>query len=106
MGYTASLRVDMNRFRESMSESTKFGKHKVVFTSGGPDMPEPIGLKLVPIYVAFKTTFYTARKKQRSPRCVNSRSILERRTMHIKKALNKYPRLKKAVVPAGILISN
>ncbi|KAJ7378958.1 hypothetical protein OS493_019657 [Desmophyllum pertusum] len=46
MGYTASLRVDMNRFRESMSESTKFGKHKVVFTSGGPDMPEPIGLKI------------------------------------------------------------
>ncbi|KAJ7378962.1 hypothetical protein OS493_019661 [Desmophyllum pertusum] len=38
-GFEASLKVDMKKFRESMSKSTKFGEHKVVFTSGGPDMP-------------------------------------------------------------------
>lgn len=42
MGYKASLKVDRKKFRESMSESTKVGQHKVVFTSGGPDMPETI----------------------------------------------------------------
>ncbi|XP_020622112.1 uncharacterized protein LOC110059730 [Orbicella faveolata] len=99
MGYKASLKVDMKKFRESMSENTKFGGHKVVFTSGGPDMPEPIGLKLVPIYEAFDVNFYTVTDGQHSARCVHFESLVGTRKAHVKKALHEYPRLKKALVP-------
>ncbi|KAJ7378963.1 hypothetical protein OS493_019662 [Desmophyllum pertusum] len=82
-----------------MSESTKFGEHKVVFNSGGPDMPEPIGLKLVPIYEAFDVNFYTVLDQQISARCVHSQSFVGARKNHVKKALKEYPRLKNAMVP-------
>ncbi|XP_078382883.1 uncharacterized protein LOC144665526 [Oculina patagonica] len=98
-GFKASLKVDMKKFRESMSEKTEFGEDKVKFSSGGPDMPEPIGLKLVPIYEAFDVNFYTAMDHQQSTRCVHSRSLVGSRKVHVKKALKEYPRLKKAVKP-------
>jgi len=47
----------MNMVRNSVKSGAKFGSHKMVFTSGGPDLPEPIGLKLVPIDVALKGDF-------------------------------------------------
>ena len=103
MGFKASLKVDMKKFRESMSESTKFGEQKVVFNSGGPDMPEPIGLKLVPIYEAFDVNFYTVLDQQISARCVHSQSFVGARKNHVKKALKEYPRLKNAMVPVGTI---
>lgn len=105
MGYKASLKVDMKKFRESMSENTKFGEHKVVFSSGGREMPEPIGIKLVPIYEAFDVNFYTTMDHQESSRCVHSLSLVGTRKMHVKKALHEYPRLKKAKVPVGEITS-
>ena len=101
MGFRASLKVDMKKFKEAMSESTKFGEHKVVFTSGGRDMPEPIGIKVVPIYEAFDVNFYTTLDHQNSQRCVHSQSLVGTRKEHVKKALKEYPRLKNAVVPVG-----
>lgn len=101
MGYRASLKVDMKKFRESMSEKTEFGENKVKFSSGGPDLPEPIGLKLVPIYEAFDVNFYTKMDHQQSSRCAHSRSLVGTRKIHVKKALHEYPRLKKAVKPFG-----
>ena len=59
LGFSASLKVDVNVFKESMSKNTRFGEHKVVFKSGGPNLPEPIGIKLVPITEAFDPAFYS-----------------------------------------------
>ena len=95
----------MKKFRESMSESTKFGEHKVKFSSGGPDLPEPIGLKLVPIYEAFDANFYTTLDEQESTRCAHSQGLVSTRKNHVKRALKEYPRLKKAVKPFGALLN-
>ena len=101
MGYSGSLKVDFNMFKESMSKNTKFGEHKVVFKSGGPNLPEPIGLKLVLITKAFDPAFYSILDQQWSPRCVHSKSLLKARKAAVIRALNEYPRLKKTVKPAG-----
>lgn len=84
-----------------MSEGTKFGENKVVLTSGGPNLPEPIGLKLVPIYEAFDVNFYTVLDKHQSTRCVHSSSLLRTRRNHVQKAFREYPRLKKVIKPVG-----
>ncbi|XP_073250647.1 uncharacterized protein [Porites lutea] len=99
MGFSASLKVDVNAFKESMSKDSKFGEHKVVFKSGGPNMPEPIGLKLVPIAEAFDPAFYSVLDQQKSARCVNSNSLLKARRTAVIRALKEYPRLKKTVKP-------
>ena len=80
---------------------TKFGEHKVVFESGGPNLPEPIGIKLVPITEAFDPAFYSVLDKQSSARCVHSNSLLKARKTAVIRALNEYPRLKKTVKPIG-----
>ena len=102
-GFSTSLKVDINAFKESMSMDTKFGEHKVVFESGGPDMPEPIGIKLVPITEAFDSAFYSVFDQQRSARCVlnYSKSLLEERKAAVIRALDEYPRLKGTMKPVG-----
>lgn len=94
LGFSSSLKVDMNKFRESMSEGTKFGEHKKVYTSGGPDLPEPIKLKLLPIYLAFDFHFYQALEQEGSSRCGYTLSFLGKRKANVKKILNEYPRLR------------
>ena len=102
MGFSASLKVDVNAFKQSMPKNTKFGEHnKVVLKSGGPDMPEPIGIKLVPITEAFDSAFYSILDKWSSARCVHSNSLLKARKTAVIRALNEYPRLKKTVKPVG-----
>ena len=101
MGFSASLKVDVNAFKELMSKNTKFGEHKVVFKSGGPNMPEPIGIKLVPITEAFDSAFYSVLDQQCSARCVHSKSLLKERKAAVIRALDEYPRLKKTVIPVG-----
>ena len=101
MGFSASLKVDFNTFKESMSKDTKFGEHKVVFKSGGPNLPEPIGLKLVPITEAFDSALYSVLDQQWSARCVHSNSLLKARKAAVIRALNEYPRLKKTIKPIG-----
>ena len=100
-GFSASLKVDVNMFKESMSKDTKFGEHKVVFESGGSNLPEPIGIKLVPITEAFDSAFYSVLDQQRSAGCVHSNSLLKARKAAVIRALNEYPRLKKTVKPVG-----
>ena len=104
MGFSASLKVDVNVFKESMSKDSKFGEHKVVFKSGGPNMPEPIGIKLVPITEAFDSAFYSVLAKQWSAQCVHSNSLLKERKAAVIRALNEYPLLKRTVKPAGTTI--
>ena len=100
-GFSVSLKVDIKAFKESMSKDTKFGEHKVVFKSGGPNLPEPIGIKLVPITEAFDSAFYSVLDQQCSARCVHSKSLLKERKAAVIRALDEYPRLKKTVIPVG-----
>ena len=100
-GFSASLKVDVNAFKESMSKNTKFGENKVVFKSGGPDMPEPIGIKLVPVTEAFDPAFYSVLDEQSSARCVHSNSLLKARKTAVIRALKEYPRLKNTAKPVG-----
>lgn len=96
MGFKESLTVDMNKFKESMSDKTEFGEHKVSFTSGGLDMPEPIGIRIIPIYEAFDVSFYTKLDHQNSGRGVHSSELVGTRRERVKKALEENPKLKKA----------
>jgi len=70
----------------------------MVFTSGGPDLPEPIGLKLVPIEVAFKEDFYKGLDQQKWSQCI---SLLGKLRLNAKNALKDYPRLRNAKFTEG-----
>ena len=104
MGFSGSLKVDINAFKESMAKDSKFGENKVVFKSGGPNLPEPIGLKLVPITEAFDSAFYSILDKLWSARCVHSNSLLKERKASVIRALKEYPRLKNTAKPVGTSI--
>lgn len=57
-GFSASLQVDISKFKESTTDTTNFTDNTVEFISGGPDMPEPIKLKLMPIDNAAEDSFF------------------------------------------------
>ena len=67
-----------------MTNGSSFGENKVVFTSGGLDMPEPIGLKLLPIDTLFRTNWQYQCKR------------LAQRKENVKRLLKEYPALKGA----------
>ena len=100
-GYKASLQVDVQKFRESMSDKTKFGENKQVLTSGGADMPEPIAIKLVPIDVAVQTAFFRSLTGVFPQGCVFTAAQLASKRTAVKKALVEYPTKKGAIKPVG-----
>ena len=102
MGAEGSLEVDVDQFKESMSEGAKFGEDKVVFTVGGARLPAPIAIKLVPLYEALKPVYYTANLTQTLPaRCDFSHGTLNSKLSHVTKAFQKYPEMKDAINPTG-----
>ena len=101
MGYKASLQVDVKKFKESMSDKTKFGDTKLVLTSGGADMPEPIAIKLVPIDVAMQTTFFRSLTRAAPQGCAFTAALLASKRAAVKKALVEYPKKKGAIKPVG-----
>ena len=87
-----------------MSEGAKFGEDKVVFTVGGVDLPEPIAIKLVPLYEALKPVYYNASDaeiKKFPARCSFSDAALKSKLSHVTKAFQKYPEMKDAIKPTG-----
>ena len=103
-GAEASLEVNVDQFKESMSEGTKFGEDKVVFTVGGEDLPEPIAIKLVPLYEALKPVYFNASDaeiKKLPARCSFSDAALKSKFSHVTKAFQKYPEMKDAINPTG-----
>jgi len=68
-GFSASLKVDITKFKESTTDTSKFTENTVEFTSGGADMPEPIKLKLMPIDNAVEDSFFSVLDQQY--RCEN-----------------------------------
>jgi len=97
--FTSSLSVNMEKFREQMSEDTKFGEHRIVLTSGGMDMPEPIGLKLVPVYEALESYFYVVSDGRSGLPCKHTTSLLRDRQDNLQRILKEYPRLKRSKTP-------
>lgn len=89
LGYSSSLSVDFERFKASMTTGTSFGSEKVVFRCGTRNIPEPIGLKLVPIDRVFDDSFFKALSKR-------YRCNLAQRSRNAKKILKEYPSLEGA----------
>lgn len=97
----------MERFREEMSEDTKFGESKITLTSGGMDMPEPIGLRLIPIYEAMSKSFYVAFASARNALpCQHTDSFLNSRRKNLKTILRDYPRVKRVKKPVGRVVTS
>ncbi|XP_078384191.1 uncharacterized protein LOC144666676 [Oculina patagonica] len=80
-------------FKGSSGDSSKFTELKTMFTSGGPDMPAPIGLKLLPIYQAFSRSYFTKVLNPQS-KCTN----LVGKQKNVKRFLKNYASLKGASV--------
>ena len=87
-----------------MSEDTKFGEHRIVLTSGGMDMPEPIGLKLVPIYEALESYFYVVSDGGTGSPCKHTTLLLRGRQDNLQRILKEYPRLKRSKTPVGTYV--
>ena len=106
-GFSSSLSVNMERFREEMSEDTKFGESKITLTSGGMDMPEPIGLRLIPIYEAMSKSFYVASASARNALpCQHTDSFLNSRRKNLETILRDYPRVKRVKKPVGRVVTS
>ena len=79
------MSVDIKKFKESNTDSTNFTENKVVFSSGGQDLPEPTGLQLIPIHIAVEDSFFSVLDQQY--RCKNLAQIRD----NVKRILREYP---------------
>ncbi|KAL9961596.1 hypothetical protein ACROYT_G030565 [Oculina patagonica] len=93
MGLSASLSVAFDKFKESSEDTSELTKNKVEFSSGGADMPAPIGLKLLPIDEAFSDSYFRVLSQQFQ--CEN---LLQRKE-NVRQLLSNYPNLKGARNP-------
>jgi len=91
------LSVDISKFKESPTDTTSFSENKVVFSSGRPDVPEPIKLKLMPIYNAVEDSVFSILDHQY--RCEN----LAERKGNLKRILREYPQIKHVSEPQGMI---
>ncbi|XP_078383899.1 uncharacterized protein LOC144666356 [Oculina patagonica] len=87
-GFSASLSVDVNKFKNFMSDASRFTENKVEFSSGGPNLPEPIGVKLLPIHNAIDDSYYSTLDQRYQ--CNN----LAQRRRNVQRVLKEYPRIK------------
>ncbi|XP_068700258.1 uncharacterized protein [Montipora capricornis] len=85
--FSASLQVNISKFKQSTADTSKFTEKTVEFTSGGPEMPEPIKLKLMPIYNAVEDSFFSVLDQQYQ--CKN----VAQRKGNFKKILQEYPQI-------------
>lgn len=95
-GFGASLKVNVSKLKKSSTDTAKFTENTVKFTSGGPDMPEPIKLKLMPIHNAVEDSFFSV--LDRKYRCEN----LTQRKGNLKRILQEYPRIKHVSEPQDL----
>ena len=87
-----------------MSSNKKFGENKVIFESGGDQLPEPIALKLLPIEEALNPLYFEALGSS----CIASRmsrasNSLQSRRANLIQALRNYANWKKVELPKGLL---
>jgi len=93
LGFSSSLSVDIKKFSESNTDTASFTENRMVFSSGGHNLPEPIGLQLMPIDNAVEDSFF--RVLDQRYRC---RGLAQRRS-NVKRILREYPRIKGASKP-------
>ena len=97
LGFSASLKVDVSKLKESTTDTTEFTENTVKFTSGGPEMPEPIKLKLMPIHNAVEESFFSVLDQEYQ--CEN----LAQRKGNLKRILQEYPQIKDVSEPQGMI---
>ena len=93
------MSVDIKKFKVSNTDSTNFTENKVVFSSGGQDLPEPIGLQLLPIDNAVEDSFFSTIDQRY--RCKN----LAQRRDNVKKILREYPEIFGVAEPQHIALA-
>ena len=104
-GYEGSLEVDINTFKQSMKAGSRLSTKKMILTTGGEDMPEPIKVKLMPIYKAIDMDFFKDLKYPGLSDCDFPR-VIDQKSDSVKKILKKYPNLKGVHEPEGMLPGN
>ena len=102
-GASSSLQVDMNMVEEAVKTGKTFGSNTKTLTTGTDQVPEPIGLMLMPIHEAFSSYFYQNLDQEVLGNCPKSftETHLEKLKANVKKLLKKYPQLKGAKRPVG-----
>ena len=99
-GFSGSLKVDVNTFKQSIDEGSKFMSDKTILTVGGSDLPEPIRVRLIPMYQAVHYDFFKHLKNHRLSGCDSAQSMVQK-SQNVKKILAEYPNLKEAQLPKG-----
>ena len=99
-GYSASLKVDVNTFKQSIDEGSKFMSDKTILTAGGSDLPEPIRVRLIPMYKAVHYDFFKHLKNPRLSGCDSAQSMAQK-SQNVERILEEYPNLKGAKLPEG-----
>lgn len=97
MGLTGALSAAFEKFKESNTDKSEFTELKEIITSGGPDLPAPIALKLLPIAEAFSDSYFKLLDQQ-----FQCKRLRQRKT-NLKRLLNDYPALKQASRPTGMI---
>ena len=77
---------------------------KTVLTAGGSDLPEPISVRLIPMYKAVHYDFFKHLKNSRLSRCDSAQSMAQK-SENVERILEEYPKLKGAILPEGKISS-
>ena len=97
MGLTSALSAAFDKFKESNTDKSEFTELKEIITSGGPDLPAPIALKLLPIAEAFSDSYFNLLDQQ-----FKCKRLRQRKT-NLHRLLNDYPALMQALRPTGMI---
>ena len=103
-GYSASLKVDVNTIKDSINERSEFMSDKTILTAGGSDLPEPIRVRLIPMYKAVHYDFFKHLKNSRLSGCDSAQSMAQK-SENLERILEEYPKLKGAILPEGKISS-
>ncbi|XP_071095708.1 uncharacterized protein [Haliotis cracherodii] len=102
MGYGASLAVNFEKFKGSDSYKLQFGDFQYTLEAGTPELPEPIGVKIVTIDTAFNSKYWQKMDDFMSGhQCGDGLDTmaLSRRQANVAKALQGYAAYKMAQGP-------
>lgn len=97
MGLSSALSAAFEKFKERNTDKSEFTELKEIITSGGPDLPAPIALKLLPIADAFSDSYFNLLDQQF--KC----NRLRQRKTNLHRLLTDYPALMQAMRPTGMI---
>lgn len=102
-GFSASVAMDFDKFKQSSTFSQNYGSHQYTLQSGSDSLPEPISLKLKTIDLALDPIYW-----QRYDELVASgicasddQQHLQTRKSNLERALTEYAAYKMAPTPSG-----